>query len=83
MSELSCTCDAGFGSVLGHTCEGLRAFQQIAQDDICVPGIANDGTVTGCDDENPVRIVYCPWCGTRLRDEDSATPTEPDMEGAR
>src|SRR5688572_12743276 len=51
-------------TVRGHTCEGLQRFQDAGRD--CSPYIAEDGTVSGCDDDNDVPILYCPFCGDRL-----------------
>lgn len=52
--------------VLGHTCEGLREHLAAAYYG-CVPRLSENGTISGCDDTNNVPIVFCPWCGTDLR----------------
>jgi len=48
----------------GHRCEGLNTFLSIGYS--CTPKITEDGFVSACDDTNPVKIEYCPFCGTKL-----------------
>jgi hypothetical protein len=55
--------------VRGHICDGLRMLEDKAGYS-CVPSIAPDGTIQGCDDYNPVVIEFCPMCGTKLSDEE-------------
>lgn len=52
--------------VLGHLCDGLRAFQEIGRG--CKPRIKSNGIVTGCDDENDVALTHCPFCGVWFGD---------------
>jgi len=48
--------------IFGHTCEGLRAFQE-ASTSPCIPFIEPDGTVSGCDGTNRIALTHCPMCG--------------------
>lgn len=59
----------------GHLCERLEAFQKRGGG--CVPNFHSDGTVRGCDDENPLGqwMRFCPFCGEALKDW-----TEPKKE---
>ena len=53
--------------LLGHTCEGLKEHFKAAEDSACVPRFTDEGTIQGCDDENRVTVIYCPYCGEKLK----------------
>lgn len=57
--------------VLGHFCAELERFQ--AAGEATSPFIESDGTVVALEGAtvNPVPIVFCPFCGTRLQQEAS------------
>ena len=52
--------------VCGHLCEGLLHFQRTSgyRD----PYIEKDGTIHGDCYPNPVPIIYCPFCGVKIRE---------------
>ena len=52
--------------VRGHTCSGLETFQKAQTFYGCRPRIDANGMVLGCDAENPIPILFCPFCGERL-----------------
>ena len=51
--------------VRGHLCAGLQRHLEAATYG-CIPRISAEGTIDGCDDFNPVKIAFCPWCGVKL-----------------
>lgn len=54
--------------VLGHMCEGMEKFQRAGVG--CAPFLLQSGEVCGCDYYNKVPIEFCPWCGTKLAEDD-------------
>lgn len=61
-------------SVLGHMCDGLRASLDESTYE-CIPFIQNDGKLKSCDGSIDLAIVFCPFCGARLRETPSEWPT--------
>lgn len=53
-------------SVRGHSCEGLVKFQKFSTYS-CIPSYDEDGTISGCDGTNEIPILYCPFCGDKLK----------------
>src|SRR3989304_2456162 len=53
-------------TVLGHLCSGLESFQIEGQSSTCIPQFSNDGFISGCDDTNSIKILFCPFCGIQL-----------------
>jgi hypothetical protein len=52
-------------NIRGHMCEGLRRFQDYSTYS-CIPSFNENGSISGCDDTNEIRIKYCPFCGEEL-----------------
>ena len=53
--------------VFGHTCEGLKEFQDYGREETCSPFINKKGMVEGCDNTNDIPIKFCPFCGIELK----------------
>lgn len=53
-------------TIRGHSCEGWRSFAQASARSFCVPRITDHGYVEGCDDMNPIPVLFCPFCGETL-----------------
>jgi hypothetical protein len=51
--------------VRGHLCEGLKKFQEYSTYS-CIPKFEENGSISGCDATNEVRIIFCPFCGEKL-----------------
>lgn len=52
--------------IFNHSCDGLKMFLSIGHS--CTPSISDKGFISACDDTNPVKIEYCPFCGAKLND---------------
>lgn len=54
--------------VRGHLCDGLRRFfaERTVKRVPCIPDISPAGIIEGCDDEHPLPITHCPYCGQEL-----------------
>lgn len=59
--------ERGKREIFNHTCEGLKMFLSIGHS--CTPKITEKGFISACDDTNPVRIEYCPFCGVKLNND--------------
>lgn len=63
--------------VRGHRCDGLnkhfaeagrsKAFEQHC----CTPSLDPMGRIEGCDGTNMVPIVFCPWCGVQIPEDEA------------
>lgn len=53
------------GKIRNHMCEGLKRFQEYSTFS-CIPKYNEDGSISGCDDTNYIRITHCPFCGEYL-----------------
>lgn len=62
--------------VLGHTCDGLVAWQ--TEDRYCAIGINADGTIFSCDADSNIPISFCPFCGTKLPETEMMSPFPTD-----
>lgn len=49
--------------VENHNCDDLKKFNALHHEHECLPRIDEDGFIEACDDTNPIRINYCPFCG--------------------
>ena len=52
-----------------HTCEGLEKLKDAGGG--CVPSLSfyrGVVIITGCDDENPVPLLFCPMCGVPFKE---------------
>ncbi len=52
-------------TVRGHTCAGLHRLEAAVTYG-CVPELYDDGTMVGCDADNPIAFLFCPMCGDEL-----------------
>jgi hypothetical protein len=57
-------------------CEGLKEFQQQAEEDPYAPSFNENGCVIASEGENYVWIRFCPFCGVKLE------PRVPKYEGS-
>ena len=54
---------------ISHTCEGLEKLQGVGGG--CVPRLyyyKGEVHISGCDDENPVPLLFCPMCGEPFKE---------------
>ena len=51
--------------MLGHWCGGLAEFQEAGGG--CSPSYTKEGFMEGCDDDNDVLPLFCPFCGELLK----------------
>lgn len=52
-------------NIRGHMCEGLKRFQDYSTYS-CIPNFNENGSISGCDATNEIRIKFCPFCGEKL-----------------
>lgn len=54
----------------GHNCGELKLFNSLHKErSDCIPRINKAGFVEACDDTNPIRIEYCPFCGVKIYED--------------
>ena len=68
--------------VLGHACAGLDEHFEYAARSGCIPHFKEDGILSGCDDYNTIAIKFCPYCGTKLKEEQDGRVTEHNSTSA-
>ena len=68
------------GRPFEHGCPGMVLFNDKGGG--CEPRIDNNGEVWGCDAGNPVKILFCPFCGEKINPnlDEAEVPPEYDND---